>query len=413
MPAKKPDASVTLDRARAFWHHKQGLAAPGDDPAAVIASTGWARTLGGIDVYLAVRARCPSVTRAGLEQRVADGALRVVPAVRSCIYLVPERDVAVLMALAADLDRPRTDRELGKAGSSRGEVGALAREVLAVLADGALTTPEIRKALPEGAARSLGDAGKKIGLSSPLPVALRELEFQGEIERIPVDDRLDTERYLWRIPKQKPRAAAPADPAERVAVIARRFFEFFGPATVKELAAWVGVSQRDAKAAMAELPLTAVTIAGHAPEAWVLDDDLETLVAAAPAPAAFAFLSFADNLLSVHGGPGVHVDPAHHRQPVSAWGSSKPTTLGEARHLGVRTLLLGEKVIGLWEVDSDAGEVVAATFEPLSGKLRRALDADRERLAGFFRDQLGHARSFSLDTDDKVRERAALIRGMG
>jgi hypothetical protein len=405
--------SVTLDQTRAFWHRKQGLATPGDDPAAVIASTGWARTLGGVDVYLAVRARCPSATRAGLEKQVAGGALRVVPAVRSCIYLVPERDVPVLMALAADLDRPRTDRDLDKAGSSRDEVETLAREVLAVLADGALTTPEIRKALPEGAARSLGDAGKKVGLSSPLPVALRELEFQGEIERTPVDDRLDTERYLWHIPSRKTGASVPADKIGRLAVIARRFFEFFGPATVKELGAWVGVSQRDARAAMAELPLTAVAVADHAPQAWVLDDDLDALVEGAPAPASFSFLSFEDNLLTVHGGPGVLADAAHHLRPVPAWGSSRPTTLREARHLHVRTLLLGDELIGLWEYDPDADEVVTATFEPLSAELGEALDADRHRLAAFFRDQLGHARSFSLDTDDKVRERAALVRGTG
>ncbi|MEE8525780.1 MAG: hypothetical protein V3T72_17720 [Thermoanaerobaculia bacterium] len=74
---------------------------------------------------------------------------------------------------------------------------------------------------------------------------------------------------------------------------------------------------------------------------------------------------------------------------------------------------MGEKLIGLWEYDPDEDEVVTATFEPLSADLRNALDADRDHLTAFFRDQLGHARSFSLDTDDKVRERAALVRGMG
>ncbi len=31
MPGKQPAATVTLDQARAFWHRKQGLAAPGGD----------------------------------------------------------------------------------------------------------------------------------------------------------------------------------------------------------------------------------------------------------------------------------------------------------------------------------------------------------------------------------------------
>lgn len=409
--------TVTLDRARAFWHRRQGLAepaAPDADPAAVLAATGWARTLGGIDVYLAITARCPGASRAGIDEAVRAGALRVVPAVRGCIYLVPEADVTLVTALAAELQRPRTGRDLDKVGATWDEVEALADEVEQALAGGPLSTQAVRKALPAGSVRSLGELGKKVGMSSLLPVALRELEFNRRIERTPAGGRLDTERYEWcRI--ERPPAAADPPLAEvgRLAAIARRFFEFFAPATVRELATWVGVPQRDAKAAMAELPLEPVEVEGRRGEAWVLAGDRESLAAAAPPPGSYSFLPFEDNLLTVHGGPGVLVDPAHHGREVPRWGGSRPTTLGEARHIGYRPLLAGEKMVGFWEYDPDAGEVVTATFEPLARGEEKTLGEARERLAARVRDDLGHARSFSLDTDDAVRGRAAQLRRMG
>ena len=124
-----------------------------------VAGTGWARTLGGIDVYLAVRARAPHLSRTALDETVREGALRVVPAVRGCIYLVPEPDVALVMALAADLSRPRTDRDLEKVGVRWSEVEELAAEITKALRGGPLTTNAIRQALPTGAARSLGAVG--------------------------------------------------------------------------------------------------------------------------------------------------------------------------------------------------------------------------------------------------------------
>ena len=423
--AHAPDLHVTLEKARAFWHARQGLARPvAGDPAEVLARTGWGRTLGGVDVYFAVRARLPGLTREALDGAVTRDELRVVPAVRGCIYLVPERDVGLAMALAADLSRPRTDRDLEKAGSSWDEVEAVAALVGGVLSSEALssedlssgpkTTAAIRKALPEGSVRSLGEAGKKVGLSSPLPVALRELEFRGEITRVPVGGRLDTEQYEWGVPATRPagKYEIPADPSGRLAAMVRRFFELFAPATLKEASSWIGISQRDAKVAMAELPLVAVAIEGRPDLAWVLEDDRDALACAEPPEPSFSFLAFEDNLMTVHGGPAVFTDPAHHGFPVEAWGSSKPTTIGRARHLSSRPFLAGDRVAGFWEWDIDAGEVVVGTFDSPTAAGWKTLRAECERLGAFIRDELGHARSFSLDTDENVRRRAAAIRGM-
>ena len=92
--------ALTLSQARALWWQKQGLGGRSSTApiAARIGDSGWLRTLGGTDVYLAARARKPGMTRGELDAAVDRGELRVVPAARGCIYLVPSRFVGDLMA---------------------------------------------------------------------------------------------------------------------------------------------------------------------------------------------------------------------------------------------------------------------------------------------------------------------------
>ncbi|HMG23228.1 MAG TPA: crosslink repair DNA glycosylase YcaQ family protein, partial [Kofleriaceae bacterium] len=172
--------SLTLAQARALWWSKQALAGGGKRPlAAVIGDSGWLRTLGGADAYLAARARRPGMKRAELDAAIAAGELRVHPAVRGCIYLVPGAIVPDLLALNAETWHTQTAKELAKVGKTMKVVEALASGVLAALTE-PMTTDAVRRAF-RGDIPSFGDAGKKLGLSSPLPLALRLLEFAGKI----------------------------------------------------------------------------------------------------------------------------------------------------------------------------------------------------------------------------------------
>ena len=414
MPSSSSLPPLGLSQIRSFWLERQGLASPLEaPPAELVARTGWARTLGGIDVYLALRARNPSIARANLEGELQSGALRVVPAVRGCIYLVPAAEVPLLMTLAADLSRPRTQRELLKAGVDGQEVEDLAAAVLEVLAQGPLGTREIRKALPADSVRSLGEAGKKVGLSSPLPVALRELEFRGAIERTPVGHRLDTEVYQWhRSPVPDAVPTIPELPEERLALVVRRVLEFFAPLSIPELATWIGIPQRDIKAALETLEVRLVAIEGCKAPAVVLEELWSSLEQVEQAPAQFRFLPFGDNLLTVHGGPAIFTDPKFHDLPVERWGGAKARPLGQVNHLGRRPLFLGERLVGFWEFDPEAEEVVVGLLEALSAQEAEDLNDARVRLAEFLQQDLGHARSFSLDTEAALLRRATTLRSM-
>src|SRR5207247_4073414 len=98
-------------------------------------------------------------------------------------------------------------------------------------------------------------------------------------ERTVENGRLDSERYAWRLVTKSPFAGAkiPADPNERHAAVARVFFRHAGPASAKDFAAWAGLSQREAKAAIELAKLAPLAVEGYAEEAFALEEDLPAL----------------------------------------------------------------------------------------------------------------------------------------
>jgi hypothetical protein len=406
---------IPLERARAFWHRRQGLAEPGKGNLEdFLAATSWPRTLGGVDVYLAVRARMPGMRRQQMDEAVAQSRLQVIPAVRGCIYLVPRPQVPLVLRIAEDQARKRMEREMEKAEVKLSELADVGEAVLKALRRGPLTTDALRKALPEGTVRSLGEKGKKIGVSSTLPPALRHLEFEGKVERTLDNGRLDTERYLWRLPAKNPFTGAkvPADAAERNARLAEIFVRQAGPVSVADFAAWSALSQRDARAAIEKIPAVPVAVEGYADEAFVMEKDLAELKEPAAPSTSVSMLSFEDNYLTFHGGPGLLTDPKHHKREVSKWGNTKGTTIGDVKHISARTLFDADRMVGFWEFDPSSGKVVFATFDPLPPKRKKAVQEVAEDVATFLKEDLGHARSFSLDTMEQVQERADLIKKM-
>src|SRR5262245_36472532 len=360
--------SMTLAQARALWWQKQALGGTATGSlATVLGESGWLRTLGGTDVYIAARARRPAMTRAALDAAVTAGELRVHPAVRGCIYLVPSSAVPDLLALNAEAWRTQTEKELAKIGKTIAVVEAIAPTVLATLTE-PMTPDAIRKAF-RGDIPSFGDAGKKVGLSTPLPLALRLLEFAGKIERSLDGGRLDSERYLWR--RTAGKLAAPArDHDQRVANVVDAFLGFAGPATLAQLSAWSGRAQRDLKTAIGKLDAVTVQVEGLG-EAYVRPADL---AARPPAPRGIALVAFEDNYLVNHGVAAV-TDPRHHAIEVDIWGGDKGAeALGAANHVLSRSIIVDGLVAGFWEVDPRSGVAVWHTFDPAPRALARVLD---------------------------------------
>jgi uncharacterized protein YcaQ len=417
----KPALRLSRDQARRVCVAAQGLApAPGRSPVSPVGAleeTGFVRTLGGVDVYIALRARVPGMRRDDLDAVVEAHQAQVIPAARGCMYLVPRRDVPLSLRVAGLLSRSRDERDQEKAGIRPGEVEEVAKASLETLRErGPLTTDALRKALPAGTVRSLGEQGKKVGISSPLPGALRVLEFDGKVERTLESRRLDSERYLWRAAAVSPfedvrLPRLPDDPIDLYAGMARLFFHAAGLATQKDFAGWLGIAQRDAKAAIERLELLPVEVEGSSEIHHLPEDRRPLLEASGVSADSVAFLSFEDNLIHLHGGPAFLVDEAHHGFQVPSWGMGRPSTIGEARHLSLRSFVAEGKVAGFWEYDPDTHEIAHRPFGPLSPKIRAKVDEAAADLARFLTEDLGHGRSFSLDTDEELRKRSARVRG--
>jgi hypothetical protein len=126
---------------------------------------------------------------------------------------------------------------------------------------------------------------------------------------------------------------------------------------------------------------------------------------------AVALLGFEDNLLAL-GMPGLLVDPAHHALRVPTWGSSKTSALGEARHMSQRTILAETKVVGFWDFDPDARAIAVALFDAVAAATRKRVRAAADELGAFLGTDVGHGRSFSLDTDDELRARVRWLQAL-
>src|SRR3954462_1163121 len=85
---------------RAWWWHRQGLDGgyQGKSAAEVLASTGWARSVGGAGPYLTLFSR-GGIGRKAAERALARAEIHELPSARGCTYVVPASDFALALTV--------------------------------------------------------------------------------------------------------------------------------------------------------------------------------------------------------------------------------------------------------------------------------------------------------------------------
>lgn len=384
---------------RAWWWHRQGLdgTLDGADPAAVLATAGWARSVGGANPYLTLFSRA-GTTRAVADAAVAGLEICELPAARGCTYVVPAAD----FALALQVGRHAAEAEAATAhrlGVPRQEIDDLCDAVLGAL-DGGPLDPAGLKARLGPAVRNLGEAGRKKGLTTTLPVALGLLQGAGEIRRIPANGRLDQQRFAYAR-WTPPRTRLTDDEAR--AELARRYFGWTGGASLAELRWFTAFSARDAKAAVAGLDLTEIGGGRLA-----LRPDAEALAGyEPPAAPAYALLAGIDALVLLRRDVPSLLTGADPSRPVPGHRAGK--NLADLPDLPGHAIVDRGRLIGLWEYDVETERIVWWVFDAGAAAdpgLRSAV----ERTETFVRDQLGDARAMSLDSPKSRRPRIAALR---
>ena len=413
-----------MSKLLAWRWARQGLdgSLRGASAAEVLAQTGWSRSVGGAGPYLALFAR------AGLSREQVDGnvaALKIheLPSARGSTYVVPAEDFS--LALRAGHGAPSA-AEIAAAvkflGVKQAELDQLGKAVLKALARKPLDPRELKSVLPEGAVRTLGEAGKKRGQMSTLPLALGALQNEGRIRRVPLDGRLDRQRYAYTPWKLAPLKLS----EEEVDVeLARRFFRWAGPATLPQFAWWAGLSQKAARAAVA--PLQLVRLAGVSEpcsldssgaeygdtlpagdEQLLLPQDLAAFEKFKPPPKPqYALVGSIDNLTHLRRDAAALLAPEHAGRKLFT--DDGPRAGGSLQDLPHHAILDRGQLIGLWDYDAAEQRIVWASF----AKASPALVKEVERVEAFVTDQLGDARSFSLDSPESRGPRLAALKNLG
>ncbi|MBY0506904.1 MAG: winged helix DNA-binding domain-containing protein [Bryobacteraceae bacterium] len=371
---------------RDWYWRRQGLddSLAKESAAGILATSGWARSVGGVGPYLSLYARCgilPSV----IDRAVAGLEVHELPAARGCTYVVP----AAHFALALECARAAGDGEMAtamKLGVTVREVERLETAVCDALREGPLDPAAITERCGDRV-RSLGEAGKKKGLNSTLPVALGRLQIAGVLRRVPANGRLDNQRYrytLWNLP-------LPKRPAEDAFTdLARLYFGWTGPATLAEFQWFSGLGVKKAQAAVAPLGLQAFDA-----ERWMLPG----APAAAKRDTKVVLLSSLDALFLLRRNVNDFIDPAD-------LDVAREMLSGGLTDLSCHAIVRGGRLIGLWEYDPGKEEIAWMTFGKRDAAIIRAV----EETAAMIRTELEDARSFSLDSPKSRQPRIDWLR---
>jgi hypothetical protein len=272
-----------------------------------------------------------------------------------------------------------------KLGVTDQEVEKLSAAVLEALAKGPLDPEEIREATGS-ASRHLGEEGKKKGMITTLPLALGILQASGDIRRVPMNGRLDQQRFRYVLWRPNPRARFTM-PAEQVQTeLARRYFKWTGPASMAEYQWFSALTGKAAKAAIEPLKLEPV-----AGDGLMLPEDRGLFEAfQVPKHAQYAMVSSIDGLSLLRRDLKSVVDAKDYGHKLFRREGGGGGVLDLPSH----GIFDRGRLVGLWEYDPAAESIAWMAFIPKNKDLEKAV----RRMEEYVRTELGDARSFSLDS---------------
>ena len=396
--------SMDTVKYRAWVYERQGLGAEsGLSARESLAKHGWQRSVGGANPYLALQART-GVGRAEVDALAARLELFELPSARACTYVLPADHFALGLALArmnGSTTEVNTARRLGVPDE---EIDALKQGVIDSLQSGPLDPVALRAALGDKV-RSLGDEGKKKGLTTTLPVALGVLQSEGVIRRKPSNGRLDTQRYAYELWNpaltESVHSVEPSAPAE----IARLYFSWIGAATMQEFRDFAAFSAKMTKQAIEEAELVSFDSES---DLFCLPGVREEYEAfEIPNRPRYRLVGNLDTFLMLRRGVSFWLDDSdRHRSAPTDKGLKEIGGFGE---LWSHAILDRGRLIGIWEFDPDAGEIVACTWVPQDDALKQAIQSAQACI----RDELQDVRSFSLDSPASRQPRLQALRDLG
>jgi len=384
---------ITNAHVRAWQAHRQGVdgSLAGRTTAEILSSSGWARSVAGVSPYLTFFSRA-GVGREQVDADVAALSIHELPSARGCTYVLPRSDFALGLKLSQGFNGDRKTAE--KLGVAEQEIGRLCEKVMAALETGPLDPEGLRDAAGK-AVRNLGEEGKKKGLTTTLPVALERLQNSGHIHRVPLNGRLDQQRYRYQLWRPNPLSEFTLSTEEAYVELARRFFHWIGTATVAEFQEFADVGVKAARDAVAPLglePLAPGDTRMIQPADRASFEGFQV-----PSQPCYALVGSIDSMFQMRREISSLLDPADAQRPTFAHGP---------RGLGSHAILDRGRIVGLWEYDPEQSSIAWSSFIKPDRQLKEAV----AKTEAYVRDQLGDARGFSLDNPKSRAPRIAALR---
>ena len=224
-------------------------------------------------------------------------------------------------------------------------------------------------------------------MTTTLPLALGELQAAGEIRRVPSNGRLDQQRYLYTLWRPNPLERLNLSSEEAYTELAKRFFRWISPATLVEFQWFSGLGIKASKDAVT--PLNLVPIERES-ERLMFEEDLAKLstykIPRKPTP---VLVSSLDAIHALRRDvKGLVEDEDAKLKILSGGGFSDLSDLSD------HAILDRGQLVGLWQYDPESQSIVAHSFRGRD----KALDAAIAKTELYIREQLGDARTFSLDS---------------
>lgn len=374
---------------RAFSWHKQGLDGRlnGHSAAQVLDTAGWARSVGGANPYLSLFAR------AGISREQADAEVKALhihelPTARGCTYVLGHDDFAwgLSLGLAAAETQAKV---IDKLDVPRSELTALGEQVLQTLNknDAVPLDPKQLKDMLGDSVRSLGEAGKKKGASTTLPAALSLLQADGRIRRVPVNGRLDQQRYAYTAWNLHANTETPEKVRARLML---NYLRWTGGATLKQTQWFTAFTVAQTKVALA-----AAGAIEH-DDLWMLPEDAAARENfKAPKEEQIQLLAGTDSLFLLRRNVADGLDEKDQASPLLNPGNGLQPDLPD------HPIVDRGRIVGLWQYDSVNERIAHHLFDGPTPAIQKRI----KEVEDFIKEDLGDFRSFSLDSPASRQKR--------
>lgn len=343
--------AITLPQALSFRLDRQNLTQPAGD--ALTAARGLIGAQAQVHSAAILQLRARSEAGAGEDDidraLYHDRSLVKLWAQRSTLHLMPADDLPLILAIRRE-QVSAYHNWYAKEGLSPEQVDMLVDAVVRTLEQGAHSRMDLSRRLVP----TLGEWARPMlehswGGIIKLACALGHV-CHGPAEKAEREGA--REALFVHLAQWLGRAMEMPDGRTAMAALLRRYLAVYGPATPSDFKKFVGFYARPAQQAFADLAgeIVPVTLGGRM--AYVLEQDLEPLMAAAPADGQIHVLGLFDPYLLAHVNTGQYLDDRFRPAIYRTAGWISPVILRQGRVVATWThkRVAGPKGKGAWEV---------------------------------------------------------------